>query len=283
MISDAGNSTGVPETANSEVTANDPSNERPLDSSNRFDLSQYKTPELFEEIAGLLNIKGAFIKVAVGFLIAAIGAAVAIWLILHYSELTVVPSLVLCGYALVVSVVAAVAVSLLRIAIGAMNNIDSILKLVIRLTDQAAADQQKIHSGEMQMLSGPKLSRRIFDEVVSVGIDKVVSSSLGFLATPVKWIYRKTVGVMVNRFLRRASVSADSDAGPSQLGLKTVAKVAAHSDRIKRYTQGASKLVGGTAKVARFFLLGPMFVLLGLALLVASIPVIWIVLWSRGG
>jgi len=53
-----------------------------------------------------------------------------------------------------------------EIAIAAISSIDAILKLVLRLTDQVVLDHAQMQSGEMQILSGPELSRRIFEDIV---------------------------------------------------------------------------------------------------------------------
>ncbi len=253
----------------------------PSQPAEQFDLSKYRTPELFDEIASLLSIKGAFFRVIISLVLASIGAGMAIWLIWHYSELTLVPSLMLCGYALIVSVVAGAGLSFLRIAIAAISSIDAILKLVLRLTDQVVLDHAQMQSGEMQMLSGPELSRRIFEDVIIVGVKKVLSRNFGFLATPIEWCYRLTVRPIANRFFRRAAAAEASDALPSERGIKAVETVASHADKIKRYTGFASRIVGGTVTAARRFAFWPMVVFFTVSLFLATAPIVWIVLWSR--
>ncbi|MCA9047988.1 MAG: hypothetical protein KDA89_04630 [Planctomycetaceae bacterium] len=240
-------------------------------------MSKYRTPELLEEIAGLLSIKDVFRRFGICVLAAVVGAALVIVLVNEYAELSRIPMLATCGYALLVCIAAGAAAGLLRIGFGMLNGIGAVLKLVLKITDQAAADHESIQSGQMQMLSGPELSRRVFEDVVKVGVEKVLNRSFGFLATPMRWVYSRVAASTAERFFT-AAANEQSTAEPSARGTRTVESIARHSERIRRYTPSASGIVATVTRAARIAMFGPALVIFSVTLGFALIPVAWIIL-----
>ena len=127
----------------------------------------------------------------------------------------------------------------------------------------------------MQMLSGSQLMAQIFNDVMIPGITKVLERSFGFLAMPLIWVSHKTVRPLASRFLKRAQ-SIDNES-PSQSGTKVIEKLAHYSGRIRGFIEKCDGVLSGSQRMTQWLLVAPLLVIFVASLLVAVLPVIWVI------
>jgi hypothetical protein len=251
----------------------------------KLDLSKYGTAELVGGLTELISVPRMFLRIVKFAGLIGLLAFVACCLIFAYSEVSLVPWLTVCAYSLVVGVLLGVILGFLRVIAHAILNIESVLRIGLQITGEAATDYEQLQSGEMQLPSGGELVEQVFSEVVSPALEKAVARAFGILGKPLLWFYRLTVRSSVRYMLKRVRRRIVSDEKQQVLtdgalsGLGTLAK---YSDTITAFTSSALKIVTKTGRTIRFWVMFPLYALFTAALLLATLPILLVRYFAAG-
>jgi len=250
----------------------------------KIDLSKYQTSELSEKLVDLLSVPGAFRRIVKTAAFTAILTIVACFLIREYSDLTLVPLLVVCAYSLVLGALFGLLLGVLRVIATAMTNIESVLKIILAITGKVAGDYEQIQSGKVQLPSGGELVEKVYEGVVFPVIERAISGAFGFLGVPLLWTYNRTIGFAVRRLVKlvnRINVSRGDEQNLTQNVESGMANISKYSETITAYTSKAAELVGSSARKVRFYGMAPMYALFVLFLAVATLPILLV--WYFSG
>jgi hypothetical protein len=127
--------------------------------------------------------------------------------------------------------------------------------------------------------------QQVYEQVLLPAMERAVSGSFGVLATPVLWIYRRTIGTAVRSLVRRVVRQQSADAGEQRLieeAGRTVQSVAQSADSIQAFTDRAGTILTHTATRIRRFAILPLQVALVMALVTAAVPLLLICYFFGG-
>ena len=170
---------------------------------------------------------------------------------------------------------------LLRVVATALGNVQEILAATIDVTRQAADDYENSQLGALTVPSGGQLLGQVHSEVLSPALERAATKSFGFLARPLVWFYRRTIGTAMRQVVKR--LDASPRAAEYQQKLQRVADTTlsdtTYTDAIQSYTAAASETVERLGMRIRFYAMLPMQVLFAGAVLLACLPIgIWMYL-----
>lgn len=249
-----------------------------------IDLARYRTGDLAERLTELLSVPEAFRKVAMTMLLLLLLSLGVCYLIHRYADVALLPMLLVSAYSLAMGVVFGFVLGILRVISTALQNVESILRIVLETTGSVSGDYERLQSGAMRLPSGGELVEQVYGDVVMPVIERVVSETFGFLASPLLWTYRRTIGsavrYLVKRVDRTQELAHEQHLDPdAEIGSAPVAK---YTDSIKSYTSSASDLVGTIGTAIHFYALLPVYAMFLLALAVAVIPIVLGVYFGGG-
>ena len=254
--------------------------------SGTIDLAKYRSGDLADRVVDLVGVPKAFRRIAKTAALGALLSVVACCLIFHYSQMTAIPLLVVCAYALVMGVVFGVVLAVLGVLATAAKSVDSILRIVFEITGDVAKDYERIQSGSAQLPSGGELVEQVYEGVVLPVMDKAVAGAFGFLSAPLLWIYHRTVGLGIRYVIKRMARSRPSSEEEQKIAVATtggMAAVAKDSETIRTYTSSAAELVGSVGGKIRFFAMLPLYVAFAVSLTVAVVPIVLVWLLTGVG
>jgi len=252
----------------------------------KIDLAKYRTDDLAERLVDLISVPKTFRRIAKATSFGALLAVVACYLIVVYSEMSGITSLLICAYALAIGLVFGLILAVLRVLAAAAKNVESVLLIVFEITGKVATDYEQIQTGNAQLPSGGELVEQVYDGVVMPVLEKVVASVFGFLSAPLLWTYRRTIGIGVRYVVKRFPRSQAAKEDEQQLADETkggMAAMAKYSDTIRTYTSTAANLVGNIGDKIRFYAMLPLYVLFFVSLSVAITPIIVAWCFATGG
>ncbi|WP_425397635.1 hypothetical protein [Aeoliella sp.] len=244
---------------------------------NQLDLSKYRTDALVDHLVELISVPGAIRKVVATAAVAGLLTAVACGLIRSYSELSTLPWLVVSAYSLAASVALGVLLGVLRVVRTALGNIQSLLGQGLEITRRAASDYQQLGAGELELPTGEELFEQVHSRVLMPAVERAVSRVFGFLASPLLWVYRRTIGSAVSLVIKRASRSPDVAAQHErieQMTHSTLGQLSGYSDAVETFTTSASQVVERVGTRLRLFAMLPLWALFAVAAVLACAPAI---------
>lgn len=246
----------------------------------KIDLAKYRTDDLAERLVDLISVPKTFRRIVKATSFGALMAVVACYLIVVYSDMTGITSLLICAYALAIGFAFGLILAVLRVLATAAKNVESVLRIVFEITGKVATDYEQVQTGNAQLPSGGELVEQVYDGVVLPVLEKVVASAFGFLSAPLLWTYRRTIGLGVRYVVKRLPRSQRAKEDEQQLAEETSAgmtAVAKYSETIQAYTSTAADLVGNIGSKIRFCAMLPLYVVFCVSLSVAITPII--VVW----
>jgi len=107
------------------------------------------------------------------------------------------------------------------------------------------------------------------------GMRKVLERSFGLLAMPLIWISNKTIQPLAFGFLKR--VESMDHGRPSQRGVRVIEGLADDSGRIRGFVESCEGVLSGSRRMTQWFVVAPLLVIFVSSLLVAVLPVIWVI------
>lgn len=108
-------------------------------------------------------------------------------------------------YLVVVSVFFGALAGLLRVVTRATGSLGAVLRLLLETTRMIAADYVRIHTGAATLPPAGELLEKVHSAVFLPVLEKTAAKSLGMLATPLLWVYRRTVAATLRRLVRKVS------------------------------------------------------------------------------
>lgn len=251
--------------------------ESPAISPAKFDFAKYRSDELAESLAELISVPGRFLKVIRTTAVAIVLAVIACYLIRTWSELSLIPFLLVCAYSLVISVWLGVNLGVLRVISTALQNIESILKIVLEKTVEVAQDYDRTRSGELELPTCGELVELVYREVLVPVLERVVSRSFYFLAKPIRWCYRRTIGAALHKLVSRANRSSTSRAQEQESAAAVAVEPESsesYVERVVRFTSRALDIATNLGRRLRTLAMLPLYIALGVSLTIAAIPVV---------
>ena len=243
----------------------------------QIDFTKYQTAALAERLTELLSVPGALRRIAETTFLVLILTAFVCSLIFTFSEITLLPGLVLSAYSLVAGFFLGLLLGLLRILSKTLHNIESILALVLEVTGKVATDYEQVQTGKSQLPSGGELVEQVYTGVVLPALEKVVANLFGPLSTPLLWLYRRTIGSAVHYVVKRVAAIQITSESAQLLKEKTksgLASVSNYSETITNYTASAMQVVNNIGRKIRFYAMLPTYALFILALVLATAPIL---------
>ena len=254
------------------------------ENSKKIDLSQYNTTELIEPLTDLLGVAQRFKKLIKTIFITLIISVILINIITRTYEVTLIPSLIIAFYSLAFGLIIGFIIGILRILYKSLQSVELILKFILDLTAKIAKDYDALESGEKEMPTATELTDQVYQKVVTITIEKVITKNFGFLAKPLMLVYKKTRDKAVMKMLDK--IKEDKIEDKQKEGLKSeietgISTVAKYSEKIQVYSTNASRVVILIGKYIRFYAMIPLYILLCFAIISATIPLI--IAWNFWG
>jgi hypothetical protein len=251
----------------------------------KLDLSKYRTGELAQQIAELISIPKVFWKIAKATVLVGLLLTVACILVFMYSQITLAPWLVVCGYALIAGGLLGFMLGVLHVLSNSLRTIGGVLTIVLEITGKAAGDYDQLQAGAARLPSGGELFEQVYEDVILPMIEKSVARLFGILGTPLLWGYRWTIGPAVRyvvRRVRRSRLTQQEERDMEAAAASGLASASAYAEQITRFTTVASRVIEKTGRAMRWFLMVPLYVLFVLALWVAVVPIVIVRLFVAG-
>ncbi len=242
-----------------------------------IDLAKYRTADLAERLTELISVPQAFRKILTTTCILAVLSTVACYLAHVHSEITLTPLLCISAYSLATGVIFGLVLGVLRILATALQNIESILKIVLEITGMAAMEYEQIQEGTIRLPSGGELAEEVYEGVVLPVMERAVASAFGVLGAPLLWTYRRTAGSAVRYLIKRVSrtkITANDGQAFAQNANSGLAAVAKYSETAKAFTSRASEFVGNIGRKIRLYTILPIYILFLASLAIAAVPIL---------
>ncbi len=250
----------------------------------KIDLAKYRTADLVDRLTDLISVPEALNKIAKTAPVAAVFVVVAYVFVLWYAELTFISWIFVCIYSVMVGVVLGIVLGFFRVIATAMHSVESILRIVLEISGKAAVDYEQIQAGGVRMPTGYELIEQIYDDVVLPSIEQAVANGFGFLSWPILKAYRMTIGWAVRYFVKRlvrAQMDKEDDQQIEKMSGDALATIAHYSERIQKFASSASDFVGKIGRAIRFYAMLPLYIVFGVALALATVPIL-VVLFLAG-
>ena len=168
----------------------------------QIDFKKYQTAELFESISELLGLSGKLQSIIRWTVIGCALAMVAIG-IFAFNRFPLLLFLVLFLYGIPAGMSCGgffgIAETIRRSLTGMLGVID----LLLKITAEVANDARALYAGKAEFPPAGKLVFDVYENVIYPVVEKVVTGALGFVGTPVLWVYRMTFDRMVRLVVKR--------------------------------------------------------------------------------
>jgi len=254
--------------------------ESPAISPAKLDFAKYQSDELAESLAELISVPGRVLKVVQTAAVAIVLAIVACYLIRTFSELTLIPFLLVSAYSLGMSVYFGSSLGILRVISSALQNIGSILQIVLSKTVEVAQDYDGARRGELELPASGELVEQVYGKVVVPVLERAVSRSFRFLARPILWCFRRTIGAALHKIVLRVNQSLSSRTQQQN----TVASLESDAEpagsyilRVTTFTGRASEVAEHLGRRLRTFAMLPLYIALSVSLILSAVPVVVVV------
>jgi hypothetical protein len=158
-----------------------------------LDLKRYQSAKLVEQLTDGLNVGSAVVEVVktTGWVMGAL--VVAANLVLYLGGATIGTWALIAIYVLVVGGVLGGAVGLVRVARSFLGQSATVLELMVRITQQARIDLQRVQSGDAQLPSTREIMLHSYHDVMVPTVKHVVVKSGGIVGHVLFWVYQQTI------------------------------------------------------------------------------------------
>ncbi len=170
----------------------------------KIDFKQYRTPELYNSIRELLDLRGIYARgfyqvFIVTFLIA---VAFGILLITESDKLGMIGCLVMVFVGFEAGIVTGLCYALASLIRQSITNMIRVVDLLLQVAKRVAKDVNAVRSGETEMPSAKEIVRGVYVEVFLPTIEQVISETLWIFGKPILFIYRLTFGQLIRIVIR---------------------------------------------------------------------------------
>ena len=265
--------------------------------SGKVDLSKYRSGALAEQLTNIISIPSAFRRVVLTMFCIGLAAPVLCSIFLPTDNLSGILVILAYVYAVFIGLVLGGCVGILRVFWTALRSVEAVLNILLEITGYAAADYERVQSGQAKMPTGGELMQQVYEEVISPAIAKAISGSFGWLGIPILWLYRRTLGFAVSLVIqavsRRRSHNADdenengsgedadtssSDISPEDERTETNC----YSRRIEAFTKRAAGTVSSIGARIRFYAMMPLYIAFSVLLVIGLMPLLLIWWFGTG-
>lgn len=237
--------------------------------------AKYRKPELFQRIQALLSVRQTIAAVLgwalLELLLMWLSVPLAFGGRVHWGILTA-----LALYGSVAGIVAGAVLGCARAVNRALEDLLAVLGLTFELTQQAADDLGEIRQGAKALPSMRQLYTHVYQQAVLPTVQAVVLSQSRWLGRPVFWLYRRTLGRLVARFLDRSPGNADAKGLALEQG---VAQAEDFAYTASGWIAVTRQRVAGASAVMHRAVMVPLYVAVVMCEIVAVAPLVvaWLV------
>ncbi len=170
----------------------------------KIDFKQYRTPELYNSIRELLDLRGIYARgfYQVFILTFLIAVAFGILLITESDKLGLTGCLVMVIVGLEAGIVTGLCYALASLIRQSITNMIRVVDLLLQVAKRVAKDVNAVRSGETEMPSAKEIVRGVYVEVFLPTIEQVISETLWIFGKPILFIYRLTFGQLIRIVIR---------------------------------------------------------------------------------
>ena len=248
----------------------------------RIELSRYQTGPLAAAIAEIMSVPAAIRLVVWTTIVTITCVEVGSWLWAFYSGGSTLSLILSTLYILIIAAVLGFALGLLRVMIAFLKNLERLLTLILEVSSAMAADFRDFRQGDKEMPTAGEIVEHVYCGVVVPAMETAVSKSLGFLGTPLLWIYRRTLGSGVRYLIGRMqaeSVTTDDAQIVEGVAIGALDAVSNNVDVIQSRLTMALGYTTNTVSFVRKFFLFPLQFAFVVAVLIAIMPLCGIWYW----
>ncbi|PHS03207.1 MAG: hypothetical protein COA78_18515 [Blastopirellula sp.] len=250
-----------------------------------INLADYRSKEMVDQLVELISVPSAIGKVFFNTLLLIVGIPVACYSLFSSSTLSLLGWVFLGPYSLVLGLIFGIILGLLRVISTAMKNVESILSMILDITDRAALDYDQLRTGNAKLPTGPELVEQVYEQVMLPMLEQAVKQAFSIFSYPILFIYRRSIHSAVRFMIKRVQRFSKSKPADKEIEVEVIStrgKIAKYSDTIKKYTSSAKQWIAHVGGKLRFYAMRPMYVVYIIAMLVALLPVGLLRYWASG-
>ncbi len=240
--------------------------------STNIDFRKYRTEELAQKIFDVLAIPRAIGSFATT-LIRTLAITVVVFLVLIVVfDLTLLQSVGVFIYLLIASSLVGLLYGVVRLIHGAFKNIDDIANIIAQVSKDVTRDAQGLATGDAHLPAGTELFKKVYGEVFVPVLEEVVSNSFGLLKRPISWLYRQSIGAFVSRILIDVQMQEPENKIERDQVIGAMLTVSSNARTIEIQAEQVSDRVQCVARRIQYWFLLPLYLLLGVVLTAATVP-----------
>lgn len=179
----------------------------------RFDLTRYRTPELFDQFFSLLDVRAtlvSWLRWLIVIIAVIVGATAYFFYGVVSTNLLVVALTYAAGAGLAVGNLLCVCMTIDK----ALGNVGGIVDITLDTVRVASEDFENAKAGEMP--TAAKLLRATYRDVTFPIIEKILAERVWFVGKPMLWVYRRTLGRIADYAIEKMPDEKLTDRGAEQ-------------------------------------------------------------------
>lgn len=251
----------------------------------KLDLARYRTSGLVGNLVELISVPHALRRVIVVMLYLGVAVCGTVALVFIRAELSGIGWLILCGYSLIAGFGLGILLGFLRVLSRALVSIEELLKIALKITENAADDCANLQSGSSRMPSAGELVEQVYEDVLVPTMEEAVSEAFGFIGRPILWLYRRSIGAAVCYVIKKMaqlSTTKEQDAATVEATKQNIAALAKYPEYIRNYTKQAAEFVNHVSQRVRFYATLPLYIAFYVCLFMASVPILILRFFATG-
>ena len=214
-------------------------------------LKNYQAGELAGQLAELLSLPDTVIKGGLNF-----GGFVVVFLtvynyVVYNVDLGGLWWVLFALFSVPVAIIFGGWFTVFRLAGGMFDSVEEVLRLILKITEQAAKDSEDLKSGQGKMPGGGKMVEEVYEQVALPVMEKVVGERFKFLGKPVFWLYRRTICVAVRKLIKLTQKKRDEEEVLSRELEEAIEGMGEDRGRIVRFSRRAQGLIGQVSSKTR--------------------------------
>ena len=251
----------------------------------KIDFAKYRTPELLESVMNLIDIRGIYVRsakrVAIGMLALGVVGGLLFWS--RTDSIYWFAPIVL--YCFLVGAIMGLFYAIAEVIRHSLSNMLKVVELMLEVTKKVAADVASVSEGKSKMPSARELVEGVYREVLLPTVERAITSQLGFVGKPVLFLYRMTLGRVVNKVIQwmpdstLEKIHGQSLEQEKKEVLAGMSEVAANESKIVSVLNWTQAKVVNVGARFRFAVMLPCYLICFVLGLVLMIPLV--VIWFQ--
>jgi hypothetical protein len=240
----------------------------------RLDFRKYRSTELVESLASLIDVRGIYVASLLNVLVIAALTTIVVAAVFWTRSSGALTAMILLAGVLAGTVTGGL-YAILQVIRQSLGNMMIIVDQMPELTKTVAHDMQSVNRGDTEMPSPRELVRSVYSDVFLPAIETAFQQKAGLAARPLRFAWQNTFGRLVRLAIRML---------PAELLTRTVEgkkmeesataitaslqKLTDNETRITAALSGVQKRIRSISQRLRFVLMLPGYAIFGAALIV---------------